>query len=102
MGNHEGRAADGVVETMALCVVVLRVVDSVRGTGRQGIVVGAALTVLIFFFAPISGGSFNPFRSLGPAPFSGALDEIYVYLICPTVAAVLAGTIFRAARSPSS
>jgi aquaporin Z len=97
----EGIAVE-VVGTMALCLVVLWVVASVRGTGRRGIMVGAALKVLIFFFAPISGGSFKPFRSLGPALFSGALDEIYVYLIGPIVGAALAGIIFRAARSPSS
>ena len=97
----EGIAVE-VAGTMALCLVVLWVVASVGGTGRQGIMVGAALTVLIFFFAPISGGLFNPFRSLGPALFSGALDEIYVCLTGPIVGAALAGVIFRAVCSPSS
>src|SRR5207237_1106927 len=101
VASIEGIALE-VVGTMALCLVVLWVVASVRGTGKQGTIVGATLTVLIFFFAPISGGSFNPFRSLGAALFSGALDEIYVYLIGPIVGGALAGVIFRAVRSPSS
>src|SRR5205814_5126108 len=93
----EGIALE-VAGTMALCIVVLWVVASVRGTGRQGIIVGATLTALIFFLAPISGGSLNPFRSLGPALFSGYLDGLYVYLVGPIVGAALAGALFRALR----
>ncbi len=97
----EGIAIE-VVGTMALCLLVLWVVASVRSTGRQGIIVGITLTALIFFFGPISGGSFNTFRSLGPALFSGYLDGLYIYLIGPIVGAALAGSIFRALRSRRS
>jgi glycerol uptake facilitator-like aquaporin len=92
VSSIEGIALE-VVGTMALCLVVLWVVASVRGRGRQGITVGAAVTVLIFFLGPISGGSFNPFRSLGPALFSGYLDGLYVYLVGPIVGAALAGVL---------
>jgi glycerol uptake facilitator-like aquaporin len=97
----EGIALE-VIGTMALCLVVLWVVASVRGTMRQGAIVGATLTALIFFVGPISGGSFNPFRSLGPALFSGYLDGLYVYLVGPVVGAALAGALFQAVRSRSS
>ena len=93
----EGIALE-VAGTMALCLVVLWVVAFVHGTGKQGIVVGATLSALIFVLGPISGGSFNPFRSLGPALFAGYLDSQYVYLVGPIVGAALAGALFRALR----
>ena len=82
-------------EEILLCLVVLGVVAFVRGTAKQGAIVGGTLSVLIFVFGPISGGSMNPFRSLGPALFAGYFDGLYVYLIGPPVGAALAGLLFR-------
>ena len=94
----EGIALE-VLGTMALCLVVLSAVASVRGGGKQAVIVGATVTTLIFFLGPISGGSLNPFRSLGPALFSGYLDGLYVYFIGPIVGAAIAGLLFRAVRT---
>ncbi len=81
--------------SMLLCIVVLVVVAKVNGAGKQGILVGVTLSVLIFALGPVSGGSFNPIRSLGPALFSGQLDEMYLYLTTPIVGGALAGLLFR-------
>jgi glycerol uptake facilitator-like aquaporin len=43
-------------EEIILCLIVLSVVSLVRGTAKQGIIVGATLTLMIFTFGPISGG----------------------------------------------
>jgi glycerol uptake facilitator-like aquaporin len=91
-----------IVGTMVLCLVVLSVVAFIRSIPRQGIIAGATLTTLIFILGPISGGSFHPFRSLGPALFSGYFQGLYVYLTTPIVGAALAGLIFRAIRSRSA
>lgn len=87
-----------IIGTMALCLVVLAVVAFVPGAGKQGAIAGAALSVLIFVLGPVSGGSLNPVRSLGPALFAGYLEGQYVYLIGPPVGAALAGLLFRALR----
>ncbi len=93
----EGIALE-VIGTMLLCLVVLYAVAFIKGSGKQGIVAGAALFVLIMILGPISGGSLNPVRSLGPAIFSGYLDGQYVYVIGPIVGAAIAGVVFRAER----
>jgi len=93
----EGIALE-VVDTFVLCLVVLWVVSNIRGIPKQGAIVGGTLSFLIFTFGPISGGSMNPYRSLGPALFS-SLDEIHVYIIGPLVGAVLAGFVFKAFKA---
>ena len=84
---------------MLLCLVVLYAVAFIKGSGKQGIVAGAALFVLIMILGPISGGSLNPVRSLGPAIFSGYLDGQYVYVIGPIVGAAIAGVVFDTVRT---
>ena len=90
-----------VAGTILLCLVVLGAVTFIGAIWRQGVVCGVTLSLLIFFLGPISGGSFNPVRSLGPALFAGYLDGLYVYLITPIVGATLAGLLFQALRRRS-
>lgn len=40
------------------------------------------------FARPVSGGSMNPARSLGPAVISGSFGSIWVYVLAPTAGAV--------------
>ena len=87
-----------VVGALILCLVVLYDVALVRGAGKQGIVAGIVLTILIYILGPVSGGSMNPVRSLGPAVFAGFYDRQYLYVVCPIIGAAIAGLIFRAER----
>lgn len=61
----------------------------------SGIVIGSTVIALIFFSGPISGGSFNPARSIGPALISGELTSLWIYLIAPTSGAILATFSWR-------
>ncbi|MFM7815525.1 MAG: aquaporin, partial [Verrucomicrobiota bacterium] len=54
-----------------------------------GIAIGATVGLEALFAGPICGASMNPARSLGPALVSGRLGEIWIYLIAPTVGALL-------------
>ena len=87
-----------VLGALILCLVVLYDVALVKGSGKQGIVAGIALTILIYILGPVSGGSMNPVRSLGPAVFAGFFDRQYLYVICPPIGAAIAGLVFRAER----
>ncbi|KAJ6430627.1 hypothetical protein OIU84_021922 [Salix udensis] len=47
---------------------------------------------------PVSGGSLNPARSLGPAIVSWDFKDIWVYITAPTIGAVAGALIFHLLR----
>ncbi len=64
------------------------------------IAIGATVVLAIQFGGPLSGASMNPIRSLAPALFAGgaALQALPIYLIAPTLGAVLAAFVYEALR----
>ena len=84
--------------TFVLSLTVLLVAHSVRNRVNQAILVGAVLSILILILAPLTGASFNPARSLGPALFSGYFADQVVYWVGPLSGAACAGLIFRALK----
>ena len=54
------------------------------------------VTGMILFSGPISGGSFNPARSLAPAILSGNLTALWVYIVAPTLGAIIAMVVWKA------
>lgn len=47
------------------------------------------------FCRPVSGGSTNPARSLGPAIISGPFGRIWVYVLAPTAGAVAGAFLYK-------
>jgi aquaporin Z len=66
-------------------------------TQIAGLAIGITLVVIHILGIPITGVSVNPARSLGPALIVGgkALSQLWMFLIVPTVAGILAGILFR-------
>ncbi|GMP56518.1 hypothetical protein CsSME_00020969 [Camellia sinensis var. sinensis] len=62
----------------------------------SGFIVGTAIGLAVLISGPISGGSMNPARSLGPAIVSWKFGDVWIYLIAPTVGAVGGALLFRA------
>ena len=54
-----------------------------------GLVIGAVVAFEVLFAGPVSGASMNPARSLGPALVSGNLQSLWIYLVAPTLGALL-------------
>jgi aquaporin Z len=52
------------------------------------------------FAGPICGASMNPARSLGPAVVALHLDHLWIYLIAPTLGALLAIPAHRMVQKP--
>jgi len=65
---------------------------------HRAALVGSTLFLLIILIGPLTGASFNPARSLGPALASGYFSNLYVYLIGPSLGGLLAGIVFRLGR----
>ncbi|MFO1460802.1 MAG: aquaporin [Verrucomicrobiota bacterium] len=88
-----------VLLTALLMFVILNVSTGAREKGiTAGIAVGAVIALEAMFAGPICGASMNPARSLGPALVSGHREHLWLYLLAPTLGALLAVPAFRAVR----
>ncbi|KAM0854866.1 hypothetical protein ACQ4PT_050150 [Festuca glaucescens] len=68
------------------------------GTNKAvgGMAIGAAVGTLGLVIGPVSGGSMNPVRSLGPAIVFGRYTDIWIYVVAP-VAGMMLGALFNKA-----
>ena len=102
-----------VVETVLTTIFVLAVLlltDKVSDPALAGVGIGATLAAVHLIGVGLTGTSVNPARSFGPALFAGgtALEQVWVFLLAPTVGGVLAALIYpitkagRVVASPES
>ncbi|GJN06028.1 hypothetical protein PR202_ga23713 [Eleusine coracana subsp. coracana] len=64
-----------------------------------GLAIGAAVGSLGLVIGPVSGGSMNPVRTLGPALVLGRYDSLWIYLVAPVSGMLLGALCNRLARS---
>jgi aquaporin Z len=103
-GNYS-MAASFVAEmflTMLLVLTVLGATDDRAPAGFAGIPIGLILTVLILAGIPITNGSFNPARSIGPAVWVGgwAIQQLWLFIVAPMLGGVLAAMLYLGIRMP--
>ena len=90
-----------VVLTFLLMLVILSVSTGAREKGiTAGMAIGGVILLEAMFAGPISGASMNPARSLAPALVSGHLDALWIYLLAPTLGALLAVPACTSVREP--
>jgi len=81
--------------TLLLMLVILSVSFGAKEKGLlAGVAIGAVITFESLFGGPVSGASMNPARSLGPAIIAGDLQHLWLYLIAPTLGALLAVPLY--------
>ncbi len=77
--------------TFLLMFVILNVSTGAEEKGiTAGIAIGAIIGLEAMFAGPICGASMNPARSLAPALVSGHLNDLWIYLLAPTLGALAA------------
>jgi glycerol uptake facilitator-like aquaporin len=82
-----------------LIVIFGAAVDGRTAGNLAGLAIGLALAGLILFFGPLTGASFNPARSFGPAIALGGKftaahwTNFWIYIAAPLTGGVLAGLI---------
>jgi aquaporin Z len=81
--------------TFFLMLTILAVTAKKETATMAGLVIGLVVTGVILFAGPISGGSFNPARSLAPALMSGNLTALWVYITAPILGAILAMIVWE-------
>lgn len=79
-----------------ICTVYLQSnIDKKSQTSVGPLAYGFALLVSIIAGFHVSGGSFNPARSFGPAVPSGYWDQQYIYWAGPYIGALVSGVLYR-------
>lgn len=84
-----------------LMLVIISVATDKRASGAvPGLAIGLVVVVDVFIGGPVTGGSMNPARSLGPDlfAFSSAMPSYWVYVVGPVCGAVLAARVYEALR----
>jgi MIP family channel proteins len=87
-----------IVGTFVLAMSALSAGSFLKTSIQQAALVGCTLFILIMAIGPLTGASFNPARSFGPALFSGYLSGQLVYWVGPLIGAGLAGLLFGVLR----
>jgi aquaporin Z len=91
-----------VVLTAILMFVILCVSTGPKEIGvMAGIAIGGVVGLEAMFAGPISGASMNPARSLAPALVSGHLQSLWIYVLAPTLGALIAVPCWRLTRGSS-
>jgi len=89
------------VLTFFLMLVIIAVATDLRANGAvPGLAIGLVVVSNVLIGGPVTGGSMNPARSLGPALFVGgpALTHYWIYVVGPCLGAVAAALIYEAIR----
>jgi len=101
--GHYSMAASFVAEmflTMLLVITVLGVTDDRAPKGFAGIPIGLILTTIIIAGIPVTNGSFNPARSIGPAIWVGgwAMNQLWLFIVAPMTGGLLAARVYLGIR----
>jgi MIP family channel proteins len=85
--------------TFVLVIVVTAIATDPRApVEATALAVGGAIALGGLAAGPISGGSLNPARSLGPALVVGDLTNLWIYIVAPIVGGVAAALAYRYIR----
>ena len=85
------------VATLLFVIVILGSTQKAAPSGFAGLVIGTTLVVIHLLGIHITGTSVNPARSFGSAVFAGgvAIQQLWVFLLIPTLGGATAGLLFR-------
>jgi MIP family channel proteins len=89
------------VLTFFLMLVVIAVATDKRANGAiPGLAIGLTVVFDVLIGGPVTGGSMNPARSLGPALFGGpaALAVYWVYVVGPLLGVAAAAWLYERLR----
>jgi aquaporin NIP len=80
----------------AVLVFVIRGVatDKRSPAAAAGLAIGGALLVIELVSGPVTGGSVNPARSLGPAIMSTTFGDLWIYLAAPLIGGVAGSFLY--------
>jgi MIP family channel proteins len=85
--------------TFVLVLVICAVATDARAPrDTAAIAIGAAVALGATVAGPLTGGSMNPARSIGPALISGHTGDLWLYVAGPVIGAISASMAYRLLR----
>ncbi len=94
VGDIRALLAEILVTFILVFVIISVATDERAPAGVAPLAVGFALACGVFIAGPITGGSLNPARTLGPMILAGQFSAVWVYIVGPIVGAVLAALAY--------
>jgi aquaporin Z len=92
-----------VILSAILMLCILRISTGAKEKGiTAGIAIGGVIALEAMFAGPICGASMNPARSLAPALISGHFEHLWIYLVAPTLGALVAIPLAKALEPTNS
>jgi aquaporin Z len=82
------------IATFFLVFVVFGTAVDPEAPPVGGFAIGLTLTAAILAIGPLTGGSLNPARSLGPAVVSGIWEAQIIYWTAPVAGGIVAGLLY--------
>jgi MIP family channel proteins len=100
IGTGKGVVIEAIITFFFMLVFMSTATDRRVGRAASGFAIGMTITIAGFFAAPLTVGSMNPARSLGPALFAGgvALRTVWVYWVGPLVGALVGAVLYEFIR----
>ena len=83
------------IATALLMTAMMATVSGGKPRSGGGLAVGATLTAGMLAIAPLTGGSLNPARTMGPMFATGAYEGLALYLAAPIVGAIVAALLYK-------
>lgn len=102
IGFIKGIVIEAVITFFLVTTVLFVTRDGNSNSGFAGLAIGFTLVTVILFAGPLTGGSANPARYLGPALGAAKLGELLVYFIGPLCGAAVASIAFWFITEPTS
>ncbi|MFP5450993.1 MAG: aquaporin [Thermoleophilia bacterium] len=102
-GGTDGEAFVLEIVGVALFVILISAVATDERAPWSGVFAPAAIGGYIFAVAvamwPVSGGGFNPARSIGPVLIAGDGGDLWIYLVAPLAGGAIGGIVYLFMRS---
>ncbi|KAL1553652.1 NOD26-like intrinsic protein 4 [Salvia divinorum] len=99
VGSTSQSLAMEFIASFLLMFVISGVATDNRAIGEMaGIAIGMTLLIGVLIAGPISGGSMNPARTIGPALIMHKYTAIWIYIVGPIFGTILGGFVYNLIR----
>jgi MIP family channel proteins len=96
----DGFLLELVTTALFVFIIVAVATDKRVPAAAVGLAIGATLLMIEIVAGPITGGSVNPARSLGPALASWSFSDIWIYLTAPFIGGAIGAVGYEFIRGP--